>query len=315
MTGTGKQNITSKHHTTLLVALIHRHAQASPEAGATGPSQHANRCAIRQEIAPTKTHTQLSQSAIHKYIFIYKSTILYYPFTDIIYIHHLCDQRGEAKSVAEAGQDLRALEFQQMREWEHVEPGQGRAARAAEEAGTVTSACLRAGIEGGKSGVKAEQATCRANAPCAFVIWSRLSGPISQSSGGHRLPALSCRDSGGGGACCWGMQRAGVAVAPLHVSGAATTSWQLYPHTPSPHANSVSTTHYRPLDGTPTGRDLRPTLASDTSRSTPIPATYACTNQRTRAHNHTAYRPPSRGVAPGPPYTPQSLDCHRCKTC
>jgi hypothetical protein len=96
----------------------------------------------------------------------------------------------------------------------------------------------------------------------------------------------------------------------LYTSGAATTSWQLNPRTPSPHANasSVSTAHYRPLDGTPTGRDHRPTLASNISRSNPIPATYARTNQRTRAHNHTAYRPPTRGVAPGPPYTPHSLE-------
>jgi hypothetical protein len=34
-TGTDKQNITSKHHTILLYAVIRRHAQASPEAGAT----------------------------------------------------------------------------------------------------------------------------------------------------------------------------------------------------------------------------------------------------------------------------------------
>jgi hypothetical protein len=34
-TGTDKQNVTSKHHKILLHAFIGRHAQASPEAGAT----------------------------------------------------------------------------------------------------------------------------------------------------------------------------------------------------------------------------------------------------------------------------------------
>jgi hypothetical protein len=38
-TSTGKQNITSKHHTTLLHTFICRHPHASPEAGTTAPSQ------------------------------------------------------------------------------------------------------------------------------------------------------------------------------------------------------------------------------------------------------------------------------------
>jgi hypothetical protein len=45
-TGTDQQNITSNHHTILLHAFICRHAQASPEAGATRPSQHAKRWSI-----------------------------------------------------------------------------------------------------------------------------------------------------------------------------------------------------------------------------------------------------------------------------
>jgi hypothetical protein len=65
-TSTGKQNITSKHHTTLLHTFICRHPHASPEAGTTAPSQHANRCTISEEIPPTQAHTQLSQSAINK---------------------------------------------------------------------------------------------------------------------------------------------------------------------------------------------------------------------------------------------------------
>jgi hypothetical protein len=65
-TSTGKQNITSKHHTTLLHTFICRHPHASPEAGATAPSQHANRCTISEEIPPTQARTQLAQSAINK---------------------------------------------------------------------------------------------------------------------------------------------------------------------------------------------------------------------------------------------------------
>jgi hypothetical protein len=42
-TSTGKQNITSKHHKTLLHTFICRQPHASPEGGTTGPSQHANR--------------------------------------------------------------------------------------------------------------------------------------------------------------------------------------------------------------------------------------------------------------------------------
>jgi hypothetical protein len=147
MTGTGKQNITSKHHTTLLVALIHRLRPARKLAPLDLASMPTD--ARYDKKLPLQRPTLSSLRAPFTNICIYKSSI-YSPFTDIIYIHHLCDQRGEAKSVAEAGQDLPALELQQMREWEHVEPGQGRAARAAEEAGTVASACLRAGVEGGK---------------------------------------------------------------------------------------------------------------------------------------------------------------------
>jgi hypothetical protein len=65
-TSTSRQNVTSKYHATLLRTFICRHEHASPEAGATGPSQHANRCSVYKEIPPTQTHTQLSQSAIHK---------------------------------------------------------------------------------------------------------------------------------------------------------------------------------------------------------------------------------------------------------
>jgi hypothetical protein len=65
-TSTSRQNITSKYDATLLHTFICRHAHASPEAGATGPSQRANRCLICKKKTPTQTHTQLSQSAIHK---------------------------------------------------------------------------------------------------------------------------------------------------------------------------------------------------------------------------------------------------------
>jgi hypothetical protein len=65
-TSTGKQNITSKCHTTLLHKFIFRHPHASPEAGTTGPSQHANRCTIGEEIPPTQAHTQLLPRAISK---------------------------------------------------------------------------------------------------------------------------------------------------------------------------------------------------------------------------------------------------------
>jgi hypothetical protein len=65
-TSTSRQNITSECHATLLHTFICRHAHASPDAGATRPSQHANRCSICKEIPPTQTHTQLSQSAIHE---------------------------------------------------------------------------------------------------------------------------------------------------------------------------------------------------------------------------------------------------------
>jgi hypothetical protein len=65
-TSTGKQNITSKYHTTLLHTFICRHPHASPEAGTTAPSRHANRCTISEEIPPTQAHTQLAQSAINK---------------------------------------------------------------------------------------------------------------------------------------------------------------------------------------------------------------------------------------------------------
>jgi hypothetical protein len=60
------------------------------------------------------------------------------------------------------------------------------------------------------------------------------------------------------------------------------------------------------FDCAPTGRGHRPTLASDMSRPTFIPATYAHTNQLTRAHHHTAYCPPSHLVAPGLPHTPHT---------
>jgi hypothetical protein len=56
------QTNTTKHFHTFIC----RHPHASPEAGTTAPSQHANRCAICEEIPPTQAHTQLSQSAINK---------------------------------------------------------------------------------------------------------------------------------------------------------------------------------------------------------------------------------------------------------
>jgi hypothetical protein len=65
-TSTGKQSITSNYHTTLLHTFICRHPHASPAAGTTAPSEHANRCTIREEIPPTQAHTQLAQSAINK---------------------------------------------------------------------------------------------------------------------------------------------------------------------------------------------------------------------------------------------------------
>jgi hypothetical protein len=65
-TSTSRQTITSTYRAKLLHTFICRHVHASPEAGATGLSQHANRCSICTEVRPTQTHTQLSQSAIHK---------------------------------------------------------------------------------------------------------------------------------------------------------------------------------------------------------------------------------------------------------
>jgi hypothetical protein len=51
-TGPDKQSITSKHHTILLHVFIRKHAQASPEAGATRPSQHANQCSSSPKKCP-----------------------------------------------------------------------------------------------------------------------------------------------------------------------------------------------------------------------------------------------------------------------
>jgi hypothetical protein len=62
-TGTGKQHSINQHRAKLLQTLIRGHAHASPEAGATRPSQHTNRCSIRQETTPAQTYTQLPQGA------------------------------------------------------------------------------------------------------------------------------------------------------------------------------------------------------------------------------------------------------------
>jgi hypothetical protein len=65
-TGTSKQHSINQHRAKLLQTFIRGHEHASPEAGATRPSQHAHRCSIRQEITPAQTYTQLPQGARHK---------------------------------------------------------------------------------------------------------------------------------------------------------------------------------------------------------------------------------------------------------
>jgi hypothetical protein len=65
-TGTSQQHSINQHRAKLLQTFIRGHAHASPEAGATRPSQHDHRCSIRQEITPAQTYTQLPQGARHK---------------------------------------------------------------------------------------------------------------------------------------------------------------------------------------------------------------------------------------------------------
>jgi hypothetical protein len=64
-------------------------------------------------------------------------------------------QNKEAEAIGEADVDLSALELQQARERKGVQPGQGWAARAAEEVDTGTFAILCAGVVRGEQGVEA----------------------------------------------------------------------------------------------------------------------------------------------------------------
>jgi hypothetical protein len=58
--------------------------------------------------------------------------------------------------MAEGGLYFSVLERQGMQERESVQPSRGRAARAAEEAGAIAFARLRAGVIRGEEGIEAE---------------------------------------------------------------------------------------------------------------------------------------------------------------
>jgi hypothetical protein len=121
-------------------------------------------------------------------------------------------QHGEAKLVAGAAPDLPALELQQVPERESVS-GQAKARRHTQLRSRARSLlpAFEPALREASRASKRTQAACRANAPCAFVMWSRLSGPTSQSSGCHsclRTVACAGRPAGGGGSLRWGRQSA-----------------------------------------------------------------------------------------------------------
>jgi hypothetical protein len=65
-------------------------------------------------------------------------------------------QHWEAEAMAEGSLYFSALECQGVQERESVQPSRGRAACAAEEAGAIAFARLRAGVTRGEEGVKAK---------------------------------------------------------------------------------------------------------------------------------------------------------------
>jgi hypothetical protein len=58
-----QRGLKPKQATRLLHAIISGHSLSRPEAGATGPSQHAYRCRIQKEISPNESYTSLTQHA------------------------------------------------------------------------------------------------------------------------------------------------------------------------------------------------------------------------------------------------------------
>jgi hypothetical protein len=65
-------------------------------------------------------------------------------------------QHREAEAMAEGSLYFSALECQGVQERESVQPSRGRVACAAEEAGVIAFARLKAGVIRGKEGVEAE---------------------------------------------------------------------------------------------------------------------------------------------------------------
>jgi hypothetical protein len=105
-------------------------------------------------------------------------------------------QSSNAEAVAEASADFPTLELKGPGEGECVEPGRGRMASAAEQAGTCASTFLRAGIKGLEQGVNAglsrlpvELTLCRCNGALAvgahlLELWR----PQSSSTSVQRCP-------------------------------------------------------------------------------------------------------------------------------
>jgi hypothetical protein len=70
-------------------------------------------------------------------------------------------QHWESEAVAEGGLYFPVLERQRVQERESVQASQSRAARAAEEAGAIAFARIRAGVTGGEKASKRTLAACR----------------------------------------------------------------------------------------------------------------------------------------------------------